>query len=179
MSENVSLTSADGVPPNIQRILAKLEAEPLAVNRDELFFQAGYASGWSSRTSRFFWPSAGAALLFVSVGLAAVLAHHIIRSGLAPGHAVAVNQAPPQPLAESVSDNAQPSMPADSRSRLWQRVVSSTALPRGQLTAIGWSEPPAKAGSGQSAVGSDESPQDSSPRRPSTYLELMRSHNRG
>ena len=179
MSENVSLTSADGVPPNIQRILSKLEAEPLAVNRDELFFQAGYASGSSSRTSRFFWPSAAAALLLVSVGLAAVLAHQMIRSDLAGRQTIAVKQSPAQPLAESDSAGTEVSTPTDSRSRLWQRLSSSATLPPGQLTAIGWSERPEKVGSGQTGLRSDESPQDSSPRRPSTYLELMRSQNKG
>jgi hypothetical protein len=184
MSENVSLSSADGVPPNIQRILSKLEAEPLSVNRDELFFQAGYAAGSSSRTSRFFWPSAAAALLLVSAGLAAVLAHQIIRSGLAPGQTIAVNHSHSPQLTESVSQTAQASMPADIRSKLWQRLTSSTTLPRGQLTAIGWSELPAKVGGGQWAMGSRDQPDEShdrqsSPHRPSTYLELMRSQNEG
>src|SRR5262245_36155602 len=102
MSENISLNSADGVPPNVERILSKLEADPLALDRDELFFQAGYAVGLRNRTTRFLWPSAAAALLLVSVGLIAALAHQMNRSDLAAGRAVAVNQTPLQPLAESV-----------------------------------------------------------------------------
>src|SRR6478672_11334251 len=168
MSENTSLNSADGVPPNIQRILSKLEAEPLAVDRDELFFQAGYAAGSCNRTARFLWPSAAAALLLVSISLAAVLAHQIIRSGSAGGQVVAVSQSPRQPLAESAPMTAPESMPTDSRSQLWRRLASSTMLPRGQLTAIGWSELPDSVGSGRSAVEeSAAGSQDQSPRRPS------------
>ena len=177
MSENVSLTSADGVPPNIQRILSKLEAEPLAVNRDELFFQAGYAAGSSNQTSRFFWPSAAAALLLVSVGLAAVLAHQVIRSDLVPDRAVAVDQAPPPQFAESVPVTAQQSIPTDTRSRLWRRLASAAPLPPGQLTAMGWTEMPERAGGGRWAEGSNEraegsQDEESPPRRPSTYLDL-------
>jgi hypothetical protein len=182
MPENTSLNSADGVPPDVERILSKLEAEPLAVNRDELFFQAGHAAGSCNRTSRFLWPSAAAALLLVSVSLAAALAHQIIRSDLAPGQALAVNQAPPQPLAASAPATAELSVPADSRSQLRQRLASATILPRGRLTAIGWLELPDRVDSGQSAAGSEDSAarsQGGTPHGPSTYLELMRSQNKG
>jgi len=183
MSENSSLNSADGAPPNTQQTLSKLEPEPLAVNRDELFFQAGYAAGSSNQTTRFFWPSAAAALLILSISMAAALAHHIIRSDSAPGQAVAVNQATGQRFGERLPTTAQQSMATDSRSQLWQRLASSTTLPRGQLTAIGWSELPERMGSGQPVVGGEESGAGSQdrepPRLPSTYLELMRAQNKG
>jgi len=175
MSENTSLNSADGVPPNVQRILSKLEAEPLAVDRDELFFQAGYAAGSCNRTARFLWPSAAAALLLVSISLAAALAHQIVQSGSARGQVVAVDQSPPQKSAESVVATAEQSMPTDSRSQLWQRLASSTMLPRGRLTAMGWSELPSSAASTKPS----DAEQESSPHQPSTYLELMRSQNKG
>jgi hypothetical protein len=103
----------------------------------------------------------------------------MIRSGLTPSQTITANHAPSGQLTESVAQTAQPSMPTDSRSRLWERLASSATLPVGQLTAIGWSERPERVGSGQSAMGSDDPPEDSPARRPSTYLELMRSQNKG
>jgi hypothetical protein len=179
MSEDIQMNSPDGLPRIAERALARLEPEPLAVSRDDLFFQAGYAAGSRKRTIRFLWPSAAAALLLVSIGLAAALAHQIIRSSLAPGQTIAANHSPSGRSNESVANTGQRSVPADSRSQLWQRLASPTTLPPGQLTAIGWSELPEKAGMGQAVVGGDESPKDTSARPPSTYLELMRSQNQG
>src|SRR5262245_19190496 len=98
MSENILMSSGGGLPPDLEQTLSKLEPEAVRVNRDELFFQAGYAAGRACSLSpgergprRYFWPSAAAAMLLISFGLAAALIQQsgIWRSPASPSHQVA------------------------------------------------------------------------------------------
>jgi len=176
MSENTSLNSADGVPPSIQRVLSKLEAEPLAVNRDELFFQAGFAAGSRKRTARFFWPSAAAALLLMCAGLvAALLSQGNRTASTAKQQAFALNL-PDQQSAQEAPARTERTVVGELQSRLWQRLASTAPLPPGQLTAIGLTEMPARADRGGWAAGDDghggASREQEPARQPTTYLEL-------
>src|SRR5262249_1187140 len=176
MSEDISLTSADGVPPNIQRTLSKLEAEPLAVNRDQLFFQAGYAAGSRRRSPQYLWPSAVAALLLMCVGLAAALVHQGNRPvTMDKQQAVALGSSDQQPAQKSPPP-AERTIAGDMQSRFWRRLASTAPLPPGQLTAMGLTETPARMDGGEWAAGDDgrhgESHDREPVRRPSTYLEL-------
>src|SRR5262249_16380114 len=51
------------------RMLHDLVPQPLDADRDELFFQAGFAAGRNHRRAGYFWPSTAAALLLVCAGL--------------------------------------------------------------------------------------------------------------
>jgi hypothetical protein len=177
MSENIPLTSADGMPPSLQRVLSKLEAEPLAVNRDELFFQAGYAAGVSSlsfgeragvrgQSRRHLWPAAAAALLLVSLTLAAALVHQsgFWRTRTHDSYQIATAGQIPR---------------IDGKDERWQLLASPAAKSAGRLTATGWIETPEGTRDGERGVGNEsqqDPPHDEQPLplRPSSYLELMR-----
>ena len=180
-------------PVNVERILSELEPQPLAISRDELFFQAGFAAGSRRHTVRLFWPSAVAALLLISCGLGAAL----VWQNNSPRSSVAVLTLPSPMLGENSELAAKPQTDmerdvnnrflVDFRQRGWQRLASAAPLPSGRLTATGWQELPPEMrrverrvenGTGES----DSSPstdREFSPQHPATYLELMRQQGEG
>jgi len=168
MSENIPMSSAGDLPPDLEQTLSKLEPEALWANRDELFFQAGYAAGRACSLSpgervgvrgprRYFWPSAAAAMLLISLGLALIQLSGIWRA--------------PASLSHQISSLV-PSAALDQEETQWQILASRAALPPGRLTAMGWIETPA--GSVDKSRSESDDNSKSLPLRPSTYLELLR-----
>jgi len=153
MSENTPMSSDDCVPP---QSLAQLEPEGLATNRDELFFQAGYAAGSRHRSAQFFWPAAAASLLFVSLGLAAALAH---QSGFWHSRASDSHQVATAGRVPRFGGNVEQ----------WQLLPSPGAMPAGRLTAMGWIEAP----SGDMPHPESDGNSRSAPLRPSSRLDAL------
>jgi hypothetical protein len=154
MSENTPMNSSDALQSGGARTLARLELEPLTVNRDELFFQAGYAAGLGARSLPRFWLSTAAALLLICLGLAAALIEHSAsspRAGLARNGAVGTS-------------------PADDQAGQWQQLASSAGLRPGRLTAMGFIETPP----GETNNSADSINKQDWPAVPSTYFELLR-----
>ena len=192
----------------IPQIITDLQPQALEVNRDELFFQAGYAAGSNSGGMPKMWPVAAAALLLISVGLASALTYqtmalHSTQYALKwmdkSQATIAVNAANP-PLGRELGTERQAAAEAvdnqssfqsyriglDERSLRWQRLASPAPLPPGRLTAMGWE--PRQVRNGEWGVGnernerppnSDEPPASSKPHRPSTYLDLLRLQQEG
>jgi len=154
MSENTSLNFADGVPPNVQRSLAKLEAEPLAVDRDDLFFQAGYLAGFGARSHPRFWLSTAAALLLICLGLATAL----------------IEQTTSGRGANLARNGAIAASPADDQARQWQQLASPAGLRPGRLTAMGFIE----TSSSETNNSTESINKQDGPSLPSTYFELLR-----
>ncbi len=199
-----------------ERLLQNCLPEVLTFDRDQLFFQAGFAAGSAKRSLRLFWPSAAAAMLLVSIGLGVAL-HNQARSiaGLETALATAQNMQGATGLATSGatagSSSSVPGVPshgdstvgqassgtsvddtdrlfADDRLRHWQRLASPAPLPPGRLTALGWEQLPAEMGNGDWGMGNVDrpttqgmkiNPDSSPPRRPATYLELLRTYGEG
>ncbi len=73
----------------------------------------------------------------------------------------------------------------DRQQRAWLRLASAAPLPPGRLTAAGWETMPGEQRSGEWGVENGESEgkrsinPDAPPRRPATYLELMRQQGEG
>lgn len=189
-------------PSDIESLLQSLAPEPLATNRDELFFRAGYAAGVKSRSAHRFWPSAVAALLIVCVGLGLALQRQTLAlntaraaNAVSPGNdsrgesqVIAINQhtrdteeVRPE-NSESIAKEIHSSSPpqrnellSDSRLQVWQQLANANFRIRGHLTARGWVESP-------DADREPPPPSDEEPaprRRPSTYLELRQLHLEG
>lgn len=167
-----------------QILLCNLQPQALEVNRDELFFQAGFAAGISHRSRfRLFWPSATAALLLVSIGLGSVLAWQV-NSASALRMGVAAQQNSSDHEAARLADGERADsgeLPSDQRQRVWQRLASLTPLPAGYLTARGWVETPTETGNNGTKSSSSIEPakSDNGPQRPATYFELMRLQREG
>ncbi|HZZ29451.1 MAG TPA: hypothetical protein VFE46_15745 [Pirellulales bacterium] len=186
--------SPDHLPPEVARMMDQLHPEPLQINRDELFFQAGRAAASSRHTTRHVWPAAAAALFVIGVGLCAALVLQgrtidSLRLALADsptvGPRVAQNNLDVQPQASLAQYNGDRFL---AHSQLnWLRLASATPLPPGRLTAMGWEELPPEAVQAESAIESmlPDSPSNrsaepnSTPHRPATYLELMRQQREG
>src|SRR5262245_6775757 len=92
MSQNRNVNFDDGASPlDVARILAGLDPEPLRIERDELFFQAGLAAGARSLSSgeragvrglRYLrlWQATAAALLITCIGLSATTFRQSLQS---------------------------------------------------------------------------------------------------
>lgn len=172
MSETRDLNSSGDSAADPERWLRDLMPQPLEVNRDDLFFRAGFAAGARSRSVSLAWPSAAAALLLVCLGLGTALVRQNIHSSSASPSLVAKEQtemAAQAPLASTAWKN-------DQRSLDWLRSMSAATSP-GKLTALGWIDsPPAK---GIDHHESERKPNSSSPRQPPTYFELLRAYQEG
>ena len=197
--------SSGNSPSDVEKILQGCALESLQFNRDDLFFQAGIAAGRRSGGLRFFWPSAAAALLLVSIGLGVAL-HNQSRSIVGLETALAAVQQFPDATAGSPSsvpglatlggstaeqassgtqDDFEARPFADDRLRHWQRLASPAPLPPGRLTAMGWTE----IGNGDWGMGNAASREPSEPtdhkqqsspvHRPATYFELRQSYSEG
>jgi hypothetical protein len=194
-SENLNFDPhSNGGTQNAEQILRELQLQPLEINRDELFFQAGFAAGRRGRAVRYFWPSTVAALLLVCVGLGAMLAWQAgsistLQTALAATQPTSTSQGTLANLAQSalvdsrdiaVVDGNHHSLAHD-QLRQWQCLASPAPLPPGQLTAMGWVEIPREMRNGQQGTGGDaqQPPSEpsvepeSAPHHPATYWELM------
>jgi len=193
---NVPFNDHNDLPPDVSRILGGLNPQPLEVNRDELFFQAGFAAGRSGRASRYFWPLAVAAMVMACVGLGAMLIWQARSIRELQTELAVAERADAQSIARS-GTTAKPQADGErydgerflinERQRGWQRLALLAPLPPGRLTALGWEESPRGLRSGQWEMGdatgeleSSRSAQpETAPRRPATYLELMRQQREG
>jgi hypothetical protein len=189
-------------PNNVESLLRQAAPEDLTVDRDELFFRAGFAAGSTPQGARYVWPAVAASLLVVCAGLSAALLSRINTVNslqlavveLKSSQSIAVNSAkngstPKQTANDAavaeVVDKEQIIASANGSSfsggaplRNWQRLASSAQLPPGQLTAAGWERRPVNTDSRASSIGHSESDA-TVPRRPATYLELLRSYQEG
>jgi hypothetical protein len=187
-SENLNFDSPSSEHPDDGlQILSDLQPQPLEVNRDELLFQAGFAAGKNHRGTRYFWPSAVAALLLVCVGLGARVISDVISMNRMHQEIAASKNAPTQTIAQSEPEAGQQTDETrtyhdrfftDRQQRAWLRLASAAPLPPGRLTAAGWEDMPQSAISGQSKDNLPDKP-DAPPHRPATYLELMRTQGEG
>jgi hypothetical protein len=161
----------------------------LDINRDDLFFHAGIAVGSRGSGSRYFWPSAAAALLLACTGLAAVLIWQVnsigeLRTALAVAEhletqSIARGDSGAKPQTDTERSGSDHFL-VDERLRQWQRLASAAPFPPGRLTAMGWEQLPGELGNGMQERQADRSDApESSPHRPATYLELMRLQREG
>jgi hypothetical protein len=194
MSKNQNMNFSDEPPTDIEQLLRNMQPEPLEVDRDTLFFAAGFAAGSRRNAVRFVWPSVAAALLLACTGLAVALHHKAdaLRTAVAAARQAETN-APTAGLADTTLVDKQiaaatqdssrrvdleesrfaASRSLDERLLRWRRLAYRDALPSDQLTARGWTESPLNRGAPEETTRSpaaDGMP----PRRPSTYLELLR-----
>ena len=194
--EHVNFDSpSGGFPDDGLRPLHDLLPTPLVVDRDELFFQAGFAAGRNRRRTGYFWPSAVAALLLICAGLGAVLVSETVSMNRMQRVLAATGNVPTQTVAQSDSEVGQQTSETqtssdrfvvDRQQRAWLRLASAAPLPSGRLTAAGWEElPPEIAGAdaesnraatvrGRKAPLDAPSQPETAPRRPAAYFELMR-----
>jgi hypothetical protein len=140
MSQNRDVTFDDGAQPlDVARILAGLDPEPLRIERDELFFRAGFAAGSRSHSSVRLWQATAAALLIACIGLSAAAFRQVIIP-TSDSNTVALVKPPVADSPTIASKNPIDPSPADLRTRKWQQLASADMLPPGRLTALGWSE---------------------------------------
>ena len=176
MSQNrdVNFDPDDGAQPlDVARILAGLDPEPLRIERDELFFQAGIAAASHAHSSVRLWQLTAAALALLCVGLSAVAFH---RDG--SPQTIAMTKPEFTTTSTNVATTARPLEPpsTDLRTRKWQQLASADFLPPGRLTALGWSELSSEELAARSRA-SAESPQepDASPTSSRLTPELLKS----
>jgi hypothetical protein len=183
--------------------------EALAVDHEQLFFQAGFAAGSAKRSMRLFWPSAAAAMLLLSIGLGVALYRQamavddlqtlLASARSSPGQAVgpiqnaanAANDLPAKPQTQvlNAAVDINDRLFSDDRLRRWQRLASPAPLPPGRLTALGWEQLPAEMASwgmgnggssrSRSSIESESERDSRLPHRPATYLELLRLYQEG
>jgi hypothetical protein len=185
-------------PNDLESLLRSLSPESLSVNRDELFFQAGYAAGAKTKGARLFWPSAAAALLVTCIGLGFAVQRQTtaLHSALAvverkantsPSAIVANHSVKPksaaktedvafaEPKQQNFTQNGQ-SIFDKQRIRNWEELASANFCRHGQLTAHGLVE--TSEGFLDPTDHSNEA--EPAPRlRPKTYLELRQLHLEG
>ncbi len=174
-SENLNFDLPSGKHSgDAEQVLNDLLPQPLEINRDDLFFQAGFAAGitqvgaknslspWERagvRVPGVFWPSAVAALLLVCVGLGAALISDAVSMNrmqqvlAATGHASTATVTRSESETDKQVDEARTSgdrLFADRQQRSWLRLASAASLPPGRLTAAGWEEIPQSATNGES-----------------------------
>jgi hypothetical protein len=182
-------------PTDIESLLRSLSPESLSVNRDELFFQSGYAAGAKTKGTRLFWPSAAASLLVVCIGLGVAVQRQTValHSALAsaergtsahPSAIVTDDLTKPMSDAKSqtgtLTDLDSPNLDQNSRSvfekerlRSWEKLATADFRQRGHLTARGLVVSPEDF----SEPVSDSSDLPANPSSgPKTYLELRQQH---
>jgi hypothetical protein len=185
-------------PTDVESLLRSLSPESLSVNRDELFFQAGYAAGAKTKGARLFWPSAAAALLVFCIGLGVAVQRQTValhsalaaaeRGANAHPSAVATDN-PTKPTSEAKSQdvalaehdhqflaqNGQSNFD-EQRVRDWEKLATANFREHDRLTARGLVE--SREDFLEPASESDEaSPELRS--RPKTYFELRQLHLEG
>jgi hypothetical protein len=183
---------------DLESLLRSLSPESLSVNRDELFFQAGYAAGAKTKGVRVFWPSVAAALLVTCMGLGVAVQRQTValHSALAAAErepdanrpTIATDESTKptsdrrsQDVAPITSDSGTFAQSGQSlfdkqRVRNWEALATANFRRHGQLTARGLVETPEDFPG--PASGSDELP--TMPRsQPKTYLELRQLHLEG
>ncbi len=212
MSEDRSLNAdaefGDG-PSEIVRLLQGCSPDALEIDRQKLFFDAGFAAGAANRPVRVFWPLVAAAMLLVSIGLGATVyrqagAVENLQTLLAAAKNVRGTPAAASRLVKDSSVDLHTKPKAndtaainfkdrsafDERSRSMQRLASSAPLPPGRLTALGWEQLPDEMrnaewegrhqeGPGRSPASKANREFDSRPPHPPTYFELLRHYQEG
>ena len=163
MSETRDLNSTGSAPTDPEQLLKNLTPQPLELNRDDLFFRAGYDAGARHSRLSLAWPSTAAALLMVSIGLSAALVHQT----------TTLPDATADLGVPSGATAALPSSATDQRLRDWQRLASPSSPPPGKLTALGWIESATASPTDQPQPENKPSP---SLRHPPTYFELLRNY---
>ncbi len=163
MSEERELNGGNpgGDSIDVESMLRRCSPGELQVNRDALFFEAGFAAGSASRRVKLFWPGAAAAMLLMSLGLGTALYQQIqatrdLRGLLAAAEnpngagAASSSRAPEiNSIGFSTTGQATSGSPgqansnrdrmfSEQRMRHWQRLASAEPLPPGKLTALGW-----------------------------------------
>ena len=185
--ENLNFDAGSaGGGQNTERLFGELQLEPLEVNRDELFFQAGVAVGARKHSRHRFLLIANAALIFLCVGLGALLIRQTAVNKVTQGESVAMESAPARQNSVSNLNAGDTQLQPDVRRLLqWDRLTSKGALPPGHLTAAGWQEEPLEMGSAEWGAGNESSKRQSDSdsdkwqHRPATYLDLMRMQKEG
>jgi hypothetical protein len=177
----------NALPPEVARAFAGLTPEPLEMDRDELFFQAGFAAGARGRTRRYA-PMVAAALLLVSCGLGAAMIWQnvMLRSPLTLPSPTRGEDSEVAAARDAERENTNRLLSSDASLRQLLRADSSRDLLAGRLTARGWVEDSEQMGNREWAVrnslqkkASDNLPDAAPVRRPATYLELLRSQQEG
>ena len=173
---------------SMSRILAGLDPEPLRIERDELFFQAGMAAARSLSTgeragvrglnSLRLWQATAAALLVACIGLSTTAFRQGMISTTDSSSGISTGATAGLPSSGSArgTDINDHFLTDRLRTRKWQQLASADFLPPGRLTALGWSELSSEELAARSRA-SAESPQESDTSPTSSRLtpELLKS----